>query len=70
MSTTVIDLVIQRLGLTSNAALARLLGVCRQSPADYRKRLNGGIPTRHWPKLIDAAKEKGVKLSYEDLRGK
>jgi hypothetical protein len=67
--TVPIDIVKDRLGLVSDAALGRLCGVTRTCVSDWRTRLAGVIPSRHRDKLFDIAKQMKKKLSYEDMRG-
>jgi hypothetical protein len=67
---TVIDLVKGRLGFKTDAALTSLLGLNRSCTWEWRQRLKGKIPTRHWAALIDEAKRQKKKLSMDELRGK
>ena len=52
----------------SGVALASDLG---EQPGTVRSwRLpDRGIPSRHWPRLIEAARRRGIYLTYEMLHG-
>lgn len=67
---TVVDLVKREFRLPSDAALARLLNVDRSCVHDWRVRLGGGIPTRHWAMIMRKAKVYGAKITVEDLWNK
>lgn len=66
---TVIEKVMQRLGFQTQTELTEFLGIDRSCVNDWKKRLNGGIPTLHWPALLDEAKRQRKKLTIEELRG-
>jgi len=66
---TIIELVLKRLTLDSEAALARLCGVNRSCVWEWKQRLDGGIPTRHHGLLVDEARKLKKKLTLEELRG-
>lgn len=49
----------------TNRELAEATGVKFQTARKWRER--GLVPTENWPALIDAADEKGVALTADDL---
>jgi hypothetical protein len=66
---SVIDYVKDKLGFATDSELTRFLGIDRSCVWDWRQRLDGGIPSRHWITLVDEAKKRRKKLTMEDLRG-
>lgn len=66
---TMIELVMRRLRIRSQVKLAALLGVNRAAPSDWKKRLGGKIPARHWEKLVDIGILRGVFFSFRDIFG-
>lgn len=66
---TVIELVKDKLGFTTDSELTRFLGVDRSCAWDWRQRLDGGIPSRHWGVIVDEAKRQRKKLTMDELRG-
>jgi len=49
----------------SDAKLANDTGLPRERVKKWRQR--GQIPNKHWPRVLDALKRKGKKLSADDL---
>lgn len=66
---TVIEKVMKRLGFKTQVELSNLLNIDRSCINEWKKRLDGGIPTRHWPVLMDEAERQGKKLTVKELRG-
>ncbi|WP_425502149.1 carph-isopro domain-containing protein [Sphingobium jiangsuense] len=50
----------------SAAAMARDIGVPDVTVRQWRNR-SRSIPVRYWAAIIDAAKDRGVALSYQDF---
>lgn len=60
---TVSDLIT---ALGGNAAVSRVLDHKHASTvSEWRRR--GSIPVEHWPRLVEAAAERGIRLTYEQL---
>jgi hypothetical protein len=47
------------------AAFAREVGVTTDLASKWRR--GRGIPSEHWPAVLAAAKERGIRLSADDL---
>ncbi len=66
---SVIDFVKDKLGFKTDTALTGFLGIDKSCVWDWRKRLGGGIPSKHWDTLIDEGKRQRKKITLDDLRG-
>jgi hypothetical protein len=60
---TIADL-INRLG--GNVGFAEIIGAAHPSTASEMKR-RGSIPVQHWPRVIAAARQRGIDISAETL---
>lgn len=52
--------------LGGGTAVAAIIGGAHPSTASEMKR-RGSIPTKYWPKIIEAARERGIDLTAEKL---
>lgn len=62
-----LDFVMRKLKFKSQAKFAAALGVHKTSPSDWRKRIGGSIPSRHWRKIVEMGLSRGVLFVIEDF---